>query len=88
VLPLPCGRTRAFYRLVSRAYDKKPGERNKLGGFQANQDGKDDAAARIIRHNSILSVRELVELLAEAGIKRGKTWVSETRMKQRARADD
>ena len=56
----------------------------KTGGAQANVDGKDDAAARIIRHNSLLPIRRLVALLGEAGIKRKKTWVGEMRMKQRA----
>jgi len=56
----------------------------KTGGAQANVDGKDDDAAKIIRHNSLLPIRRLVALLGEAGIKRKKTWVGEMRMKQRA----
>lgn len=83
VFPLPNGDTRAFYRLVSSAYDKKPGERNKL---RSNTDGKEDAAADIIRNNPGSSARELVALLGESGIKRGRTWVTEMRMKQRGGA--
>lgn len=77
VLPLPGGATRAFYRLVSSAYDKKPYERNKL------HTSDHDAAVELIRNNPSLSIRKLVSLLESAGIKRRKTWVSETRMKQR-----
>lgn len=95
VFPLPNGDTRAFYRLVARAYDKKPGElaefkahrdgkpgeRNKLA--HTNRDGNDAAAANIIRNNPGLTVRKLMALMQQAGIIRGKTWVTETRIKQR-----
>ena len=80
VLPLPGGGIRAFYRLVARAYDKKPGERHKLGGNQAKLDGNDDAARAIIGANGTLTIPALIRLLAESDIKRGKTWVCEARI--------
>ena len=69
VLPVPNG-ARAFYRLVASAYDKKPGERN------GNRDGKDDAARAVLRANPDKSIRQLVDMLADLDIKRGRTWVS------------
>lgn len=93
VFLLPSGATRAFYRLVSSAYDKKPDERNELhtntggspsyGGNIANRDGQDDAARTIIKANSTWTVKALVKLLAESGIKRGKWWVTEARLEAR-----
>ena len=80
VFLLPNGDTRAFFRLASVAYDKKPGER---GGFQANKDGKGEAAKALIKANIGLSVRHLVRALAQSGIKRGRTWVNEARMDER-----
>ena len=80
VLPLPSG-FRAFYRLVSSVYDKKPGERNTL----RIGDGKHEAATAIVRGNAGLSVPKLIELLEQSGITRKKTWVSEARMKQRGK---
>ncbi len=49
------------------------------GRYKGNQDGKDDAARAAIQANPDKSVRELVALLADLGIKRGKSWVSEAR---------
>lgn len=83
VLPLPSG-VRAFYRLVSSAYDKKPGERAEQGGFKANRDGMEDAARALIKANIGLSVRTLVQVLKNSGIKREKTWVSEMRINLRS----
>ena len=84
VLPLPGGGTRAFYRLVNRAYDQKPGERAELHGwFKANRDGMDDAARTLIKYNMGRSVRALVKLLEGRGIKRGKSWVSDMRLELR-----
>jgi hypothetical protein len=77
VLPLPGGAARAFYRLVSSAYDKKPGERNQM---RTRGDGNEDAARDVVAANLGKSVREIVDLLKQAGIQRGKTWVSEARM--------
>lgn len=50
------------------------------GGFKGNRDGKDEAAKAIVQANPDKSLRELVDLLADMGIKRGKTWVSDARM--------
>jgi hypothetical protein len=80
VLPLPTG-FRAFYRLVSSAYDKKPGDRNALA--HSDRDGKQDAALGIIRRNPTASIRQLVRLLSDAGIERRKTWVADRRIEQR-----
>jgi hypothetical protein len=80
VLPLPGGCTRAFYRLVARAYDKKPGERAELGGFKADLDGMDGAARVYIKARMGLPIRVLVEGLADMGITRKKTWVSDAKL--------
>jgi hypothetical protein len=48
-------------------------------GFQANRDGMDDAAQSFIEAHPEMSVRRLVRELDALGIKRGKTWVSETK---------
>lgn len=88
VFLLPNGDTRAFYRLVARAYDQKPGERPELqGGFKADRDGMDDAARTLIKYNLGRSVRALVRLLEVRGIKRGKTWVGEMRMELRGEGE-
>ena len=87
VLPLPGGGTRAFYRLASSAYDQKPGERAEQGGFKANRDGMDDPARALIKAHMELSIRILVQLLKDSGIKREKTWVSEARMRLRSAAN-
>jgi hypothetical protein len=83
VFLLPNGHTRAFYRLVARAYDLNPGERSELQGFQGNRDGMESAACALIQANMNMSLRQLVRVLEDSGIKRGKSWVSEVRMKQR-----
>jgi hypothetical protein len=56
----------------------KPGN-----GHSGNRDGKDDAARTLIKYNMARSVKALVKLLEGHGIKRGKNWVSDARMKQR-----
>lgn len=48
-------------------------------GNRANKDGKDEAAEAVIRANPKMNVRELSELLASLGMKRGKTWVGQAR---------
>jgi hypothetical protein len=45
----------------------------------ANKDGKDEMALAILRQNPGLSVRDTALKLKEAGIRRGKTWVSDRR---------
>jgi len=47
---------------------------NRSGG-KPNADGKDERAIEIMLDNPRLSARQLVRLLAENGIKRGKDWV-------------
>ena len=53
------------------------------GGNISNRDGQDDAARAIIKANSTWTVKPLVKLLAESGIKRGKSWVTEARLETR-----
>jgi hypothetical protein len=48
-------------------------------GVKPGADGKDERAREIIRANPRASARHLVRLLAECGIRRGKTWVWENR---------
>jgi hypothetical protein len=81
VLQLPDGVTRAIYRLLKQAYWRHNDEASY--GFQRNKDGKDAAAHTIIADNPDKSIRVLVGLLSDAGIKRGKSWVSEKRMELR-----
>lgn len=45
-----------------------------------NRDGQDAAARALIETNPGLRIRDTVKLLSEAGIKRGKTWVSDTKI--------
>lgn len=80
VVILPDGTQRAIYRMLARALDMKPGERALLCRFGGNRDGKEDAARALIEANRSKSLREIVNMLKQAGIKRGKTWVSEARM--------
>ena len=47
---------------------------------KSNTDGKQDAALAIIKANPGDSIRQLVNRMQDAGIIRGKTWVSEKRM--------
>src|ERR1700733_14407802 len=68
VLPLPGG-VRAFYRLVSSAYDKKPGERNQL------RDGNHEKAVEYVKAHPEMSLRLVSQGLAEMGITRGRQWV-------------
>ena len=81
VLPLPAGGCRAFYRLVSSAYDKKPGER----GASANRDGKETEALQIIRDHVAESCTKLEQRLADAGIKRSVNWIGKKRLPMRAK---
>jgi hypothetical protein len=55
MFPLPNGGIRAFYRLVSSAYDKTPGERNRL---RTNTDSNNDSAVDVIRNNAALTVKK------------------------------
>jgi hypothetical protein len=61
----------------------KPGEAVLKGRNAADRDGREDEAVRIMRANPELSVRELVDTLADSGVKRGKTWVSNKRAELR-----
>ena len=49
------------------------------GGYKSNLDGMDDAAKALIKANATITVKALIKLLADNGIERGKTWVSDTR---------
>lgn len=53
------------------------------GGFKGNRDGKDEAAKAVILANPDKSLRELVQILLDLGIKRGKTYVSNVRFAER-----
>lgn len=48
-------------------------------GFKGNKDGLDPKALAVLQANPTLSVRDTVEALKAAGIKRGKTWVTDRR---------
>jgi len=50
-------------------------EKAGAAGGQANADGKDGRAVKIMRENPTMSARGLVRLLKENGIRRGKDWV-------------
>jgi hypothetical protein len=84
VLPLPNGGTRAFYRLVSSAYDKNSDERITM---RANKDGKEDTALSIIRDHVEESCTKLVQRLSEAGIRRSVNWVGKKRLPMRAKGN-
>lgn len=49
-------------------------------GFKGNRDGQDEAAREIVRANLDKTVREIVSVLSAMGIKRGRTWVSDTKI--------
>ena len=51
----------------------------KSAGAKADKDGRGEEAAELIRSNPTLSITKLVELLADHGIKRKKTWVGDKR---------
>lgn len=61
----------------------KPGEPVKLNsksvGPRGNADGKEAEALQIIKDNPALSLSTLVRKLADAGIERSKSWVSDKR---------
>lgn len=61
---------------LSLALCGKPSEMEARG----NRDGQDAAARAVIEANPGASVRDTVKLLSEAGIQRGKTWVSDTKI--------
>lgn len=82
VLLMPNGAQRAIYRLLARVY-KNPGERH-----GANRDGMNDTARDLIRLNSKMTVRQLVALLTNHGIKRGRTWVCDARIAIRGKGAD
>lgn len=46
---------------------------------RANKDGNEKSAMDLLRANAKLSVREMSRLLKDAGISRGKDWVSAKR---------
>jgi len=50
---------------------------------KANADGKDAAAEQFISQHPEMSIRDLVTALADFGIPRKKTWVSDTRLRLR-----
>ena len=68
IVPGDLGVTRAFF-----------GKRRVLQ-YVENSDGRQDEALAIINAHPRESLRVLVERLRRAGIKRGKTWVSEKRL--------
>jgi hypothetical protein len=80
VLPLPNGGTRAFYRLVSSAYDKNSDQRIAM---RANKDGKEVLALTIIREHIGESCTKLEQRLKDAGIKRCVNWISKKRQPMR-----
>ena len=49
-------------------------------GFKGNRDGQDEAAREIVRANLDKTIREIVSVLSAMGIKRGRTWVSDTKI--------
>ena len=53
---------------------------SKSAGSPANRDGKEDAAIQILQSNPDMSLREIVEELKKAGIKRGKDWIRSKRL--------
>ena len=66
--------------LVRGALAKFAGVEIKPGnGHCGNRDGQDDAARAIVKAKPDMSIRDTVRLLADSGIKRGKTWVSDAR---------
>jgi hypothetical protein len=58
-----------------------------IGGNKSNKDGRDDEARAIIaaavKDNPDVTIKALVSLLRDAGIVRGKTWVTEVRLSLR-----
>jgi len=76
----------AFLRTsITQKKDKAVDSIRKQRGRVSDLDGKDAAARDIIRGNSNLTVRALMKLLSDNGIKRGKTWVCEARLAIRDR---
>lgn len=49
------------------------------GLYRRNRDGRDAAAIRLMAEHPRASIRTLVELLKEHGIKRGREWVRKNR---------
>jgi hypothetical protein len=52
---------------------------SKPSGKKANADGREEEARQIIKDNPDAIVRELMVLMKDARIKRGKTWIGDTR---------
>lgn len=52
---------------------------SKAQGNKSNADGREDEAIQMLKDNPDLPIRGLVLMLKEAGIQRGKTWVSDKR---------
>ena len=70
-----CGRSCAWIQRRRWLFRPPDAERG-MGGRNTNMtDGKDAAALTVIRENPRLSLRDLVRLLAERGIDRGREWV-------------
>ena len=62
----------------------EPGDHVKLNGKAiSDRDGNEAEALQIIRDNPTLSLSDLVELMAEQGIKRSKSWVGNKRSELR-----
>lgn len=47
--------------------------------FKGNKDGRDAEAVAFLREHPKMSVRDVVKALADVGIRRGKSWLSEQR---------
>ena len=73
--------------LVRGALAKFAGVEIKPGnGHTGNRDGQNEKALVIIKANPDMSIRALVNVLKDSGIKRGKTWVSDARIDLRCAA--
>lgn len=75
VLPVNHGGSRAYFNQRKHV----PGKTAR--GNPGNRDGKDEAALAIVEAHPKASIREVVELLNGAGIKRGRSWVQERRLR-------
>lgn len=49
------------------------------GGRRGNWDGKEDAALGIIQSNPTDTIAEIIERFKDAGIVRGRNWISQKR---------
>lgn len=66
--------------ILTRIGEEKAVLKIHTGGNKANRDGHDETAKAVIMANPDKSIRDIVDMLAEMGIKRGKTWVSNCRI--------